>query len=71
MAEIRELEVEFSDGGMTDTYYMENYGLCKGLYDEPENVAIARTNDAIVQAIKEDSLKEVVSIKFVDGEVLL
>ena len=71
MKEIRELEVKFADGGMTDTYYMENYGLCKGLYDEPENVAIARSNDAIVHAIKEDSLKEVVGIRFLDGEVLL
>lgn len=74
--EIKELEVKFSDGGTTDTYYMEGQGLYKGLYDEPENVAVASSNTGIVNAIIEDCFetdytKEVVSIKFINGEKLM
>ena len=74
--EVKELEVKFSDGGMTDTYYMQGNVLCKGLYDKPEEVAIAYSNKGIKDAIIEDLLqtdytKEVVSIKFINGEVLI
>ena len=73
---VKELEVKFSDGGVTDTYYTKGQALYKGLYDEPENVAIVQNNTGIVSAIiedcfKTDSTKEVVSIKFTNGEILM
>ena len=66
---MKELIVEFTDGGMTDTYFMDNDGLYKGLYDEVEPVAIARDNKAIANAVIQDSCNEVKLIK-VDSNVI-